>query len=348
MRLPSARFCSVTLLSAIFFLFTVLFSGCSSKERFEETTSLEEFQKASAEQEDDRNIKNSYSEMPLLSSSAARGEYLLGPGDLLSVTVYEDASLNTETRVSSRGNINLPLLNDVDVFNLTPAEAEQKVENLYRENYLQDPHVAVFIKEHVSKQITLVGALKHPGTYEYVSQRRLLDVLAIGEGLTPNAGTLAFITRTDSRTGKTTNYMVDLDDLVRNGNMALNHVILGGDILFVPESGQCFVDGAVRKPGTYPLKGKMTITEAVTMAGGLAGWADEDKIKLVRFMGEGEKRQVVSLSYSDLQAGKGDSLFLKNQDIVFAESSASGKFFSGSGLSLGFMGTGITFKNPEK
>jgi polysaccharide export outer membrane protein len=142
--------------------------------------------------------------------------------------------------------------------------------------------------------------------------------------------------------------MVNLDDLLKNGNMAYNHVILGGDVIFIPESGQCFIDGAVRKPGTYPISSNMSITEAIALAGGLASYADDDSIKLIRFMGRGKERQIVSLSYTDLQAGVGDSVMLKDQDIVFAESSASGKFFSGTGFTLGFMGTGVTFKNPEQ
>jgi polysaccharide export outer membrane protein len=142
--------------------------------------------------------------------------------------------------------------------------------------------------------------------------------------------------------------MIDLDDLVKNGNMAHNHYILGGDVIFIPQSGQCFVDGAVRKPGTYPLSSNMTVTEAITLAGGLASWADDDKIKLIRYLGRGKERQVVSLSYSDLQAGIGDTLMLQDQDIIYAESSASGKFFSGTGFTLGFMGTGINFRNPEQ
>ena len=85
---------------------------------------------------------------------------------------------------------------------------------------------------------------------------------------------------------------------------------------------------------------------AIVLAGGLAGYANDDSIKLVRFMGRGKERQVVSLSYSDLQAGLGDTLILKDQDIIYAESSASGKLFSETGFSLGFMGTGVTFKDP--
>jgi polysaccharide export outer membrane protein len=328
------------------FLILIL-AGCAEEQKFKETTSLKDFQdyyeKQQAASKSNVNIK------PLvIENIEEESEYLLGAGDLLAIKVFESEKLNSEVRVSSRGIINVPLLGDVNVMNKTAAEVEQGIEDLYKKDYLHDPHVSVYIKEHISKQITLVGAVVHPGTYEYVAQRRLLDVLAIGQGLKEEAGSFAHITRHNSRTDERNSYIIDLDDLVHNGNMALNHVILGGDVIFIPESGQCFVDGAVRKPGTYALESNMTITEAIALAGGLAGYADDDSIKLIRFVGRGKERQVVSLSYNDLQGGLGDTLLLKDQDIIFAESSASGKMFSGAGFSIGFMGTGVTYKDPQK
>jgi len=323
--------------------------GCGSEQKFKTTTTLKEFQATYSEKQNVESGKNKINVMPLTMENGNGGDdYLLGAGDLLAIKVFETDDLNAEVRVSSRGVINLPLIDDVDVLNLTATETEQKIEDLLKESYLYDPHVAVYIKEHVSKRITLVGAVKIPGTYDYVAQRRLLDVLAIGQGLKDEAGSFAHITRHNPRTNERSSYLIDLDDLVHNGNMALNHVILGGDVIFIPESGQCFVDGAVRKPGTYSLENNMTITEAIAVAGGLAGYADDDSIKLIRFVGRGKERQVVSLSYSDLQGGLGDTLLLKDQDIIFAESSASGKMFSGAGFSIGFMGTGMTYKDPQK
>lgn len=340
---------SILLMIIFPFLVCITLSGCADEERFKATTSLDQFQEMHANQKGEREKINTINVMPAGLDQVVEGnDYLLGPGDLLSIKVFETEDLSTEVRVSSRGIINVPLIGDVKVLNITAAEAEQYIEDLYRKDYLHDPHVAVYIKEHLSKQITLVGEVENPGTYDYVSRRRLLDVLAIANGLTEEAGSLAYITRKDHKSGESFNYMVDLDDLVKNGNMAINHVILGGDVIFIPESGQCFIDGAVRKPGTYPITSNMTITEAIALAGGLAGYADDDSIKLIRFLGKGRERQIVSLSYNDLQAGVGDTLILKDQDIIYAESSASGKLFSGAGFTLGFMGTGVTFRNPEQ
>jgi polysaccharide export outer membrane protein len=331
-------------------IFVGLFLFGCAEEQFEANTDLKQFQQVSQNIEKekvttDRNIQKPSA---AILTTDDIGDYLLGPGDLLQITVFETQDLNAEVRVSSRGVISLPLLGNVDVRNLTAAAAETKIEKELKVKYLQDPHVSIYIKEHVSKQITLVGSFKKPGTYDYVSKRKLLDVIAIAEGLSEKAGSAAYITRFDDKTKKNVNYFIDLDELVRRGNMEQNIVVMGGDVVFIPETGQCFVDGAVRKPGTYPLRNGMTITEVITLAGGLAGYADSDKIKLIRRVENGKERQVLSLSFNDLQGGVGDSLLIKDQDIIFAESSTSGTLFSGSGFTIGFLGTGVSFKDPTK
>lgn len=327
-------------------LLSCLLTGCAD-EQFKATTDLENFQKKYQEKEkqSNRGQRNVFS--PETISSVGDIDYRLGPGDLISVKVYETEDLNAEVRVSSRGSVSLPLLDNVDVYNLSAAEAEDKIETLYKEKYLKDPHITVYIKEHVSKQITIVGSIVKPGTYDYVTKRRLLDVLAIANGLNELAGSTAYVTRQNPVTKQRISYLINLDALLKNGDMEQNMVVLGGDVIFVPEAGQCFVDGAVRKPGTYPLETKMTITEAIALAGGLASYADDNGIKLIRYMGEGKEREIVSLSYSDLQGGVGDTLILQDQDIIFAESSSAGLLMSGTGFSLGFMGTGVNFRNPE-
>jgi polysaccharide export outer membrane protein len=331
-------------------IFVGLFLFGCAEEQFEANTDLKQFQQVSQniEKEKATTDRNIQKPSAAVLTTDDIGDYLLGPGDLLQVTVFETQDLNAEVRVSSRGVISLPLLGNVDVRNLTAAEAETKIETDLKVKYLQDPHVSIYIKEHVSKQITLVGSFKKPGTYDYVSKRKLLDVIAIAEGLSEKAGSSAYITRFDDKTKKNINYFIDLDELVRRGNMEQNIVVMGGDVVFIPETGQCFVDGAVRKPGTYPLRNGMTITEVITLAGGLAGYADSDKIKLIRRVENGKERQVLSLSFNDLQGGVGDSLLIKDQDIIFAESSTSGTLFSGSGFTIGFLGTGVSFKDPTQ
>ena len=325
--------------------------GCGG-DRFEATTDLATFQK-DAQHKKTEPVKDAMSPSALFAGAGTAapaggaGDYLLGPGDLIEVTVFETKDLNAEVRVSSRGTIRLPMLGSVYVQNMTAAQAEEKIEESLREKYLQDPHVAIFIKEHVSKEITLVGEFKKPGSYEYIRRRNLLDVIAIAGGLSDNAGLDAYITRMDGQTNKRQIIRVDLNQLIKKGDMKYNIPILGGDVIFVPESGHCYVDGAVNKPGLYPIKGNVTIAEAIAMAGGLRSFADEDHIKLVRFQENG-KKDIVSIAYNSLQSEKIKELYLHDGDVVYAESSTLGMLTSGGGgLSLMFMGTGVQYRMPS-
>ena len=65
-------------------------------------------------------------------------------------------------------------------------------------------------------------------------------------------------------------YIVDIDKLLTEGFVDLNIQINGGDVIYVPEAGLFFIDGAVRKPGSYPIKKKMNLQEAILAAGGFA------------------------------------------------------------------------------
>ncbi len=66
-------------------------------------------------------------------------DYLLGAGDLLQISVFEAEELNAKVRVSSRGYVTLPLIGSVRVKGLSAREAEQKIEELYRERYIKNP-----------------------------------------------------------------------------------------------------------------------------------------------------------------------------------------------------------------
>ena len=78
--------------------------------------------------------------------SSDPGDYLLGAGDLIEVTVFESKDLGTTVRVSSRGYVTLPLLGPVLVKDLSAEEAEEKIEGLYRKTYIKDPHISIFVR----------------------------------------------------------------------------------------------------------------------------------------------------------------------------------------------------------
>jgi polysaccharide biosynthesis/export protein len=270
-------------------------------------------------------------------------DYLLGAGDLLQITVFESKELNAKVRVSSRGHVTLPLLGQVMVKGLTAREAEIKIEKSYRAKYIKDPHVSVFVEEHMSQRVTLVGQFKQPGTYEYPSKQTLLDVMALAGGLTDNAGNMVQVRRHNARPGEPNVLVIDLDQLIKKGRTDMNVDINGGDIIFAPEAGHFFVDGAVRSPGSFPIREKLELREALVTAGGIRPWGLKDSIVLIRnFEGKGRTGIDIDLNNPDNQ-----EIEIKDGDIIVVKTSSWGNMVHGGGLNIGVPGFGFGYRNPE-
>jgi len=280
--------------------------------------------------------------------SAARmnvdpSDYLLGAGDLLQITVFEAENLNTTVRVSSRGHVTLPLLGQIQVKGLTARETEIKIENLFRAKYIKDPHVSVFVEEHFSQRVTLVGQFKNPGTYDYVSKQRLLDVMALAGGLSDKAGGTVQVRRKGNIPGKPNVFLVDLDRLIEEGRTELNVEINGGDVIFVPEAGNFFVDGAVRRPGSYPIRNKMVLEEALLAAGGTTPYALKDSLVLIRYVND-KGRKVIELENTP----KNQEMEIQDRDIIVVKSSTWGKLVHGTLINIGIPGLGVGYHDPER
>ena len=342
-------------------LITFICVGCARKQ-LQPTVTIEEFQQTSnpsfpSDTEDKKYLPQgeytSARSIPLVSDLS---DYIIGSGDLVTITVFESEELNTETRVSSSGYVSMPLLGRVHIEELTAGEAEKKIEEALVKDYMHVAHVSLFIKERMNQLITLVGAVRQPGTFETKSRKRILEVMALAGGLSQTAGDTAYVTRKGSDGTKNKVFLVDLDALLTRGQVDMNMIIQGGDVVFVPESDMIQVDGAGRRPGSFKIDGEITIDGAIASAGGLAAYADNEDMKLIRNNKEGQ-REIVQLSMKDvidmkdnrntsIKNGPWQDILLRDGDVIFVEASGSRTFYSGVGFSLGFMGTGMTFKSP--
>jgi len=200
------------------------------------------------------------------SSKNLHRDYKIGPDDLIEISVFEEEKLNKAVRVSSQGNISLPLLGILKVRDLTANELEKEIRDLLAEKYFQDPHVGVFIKEYRNQRISVMGAVEKPGVYDVSGQKTVLDLLAQAGGLKEDAGQLLFLIRpvgsgeeapegkkeSDGEIPRT--YIIDLEEMLVKGDLTLNLPLIHGDVLNVPVSGKVFVGGEVNKPGGFPLR----------------------------------------------------------------------------------------------
>ncbi|MGQ0792534.1 MAG: polysaccharide biosynthesis/export family protein [Deltaproteobacteria bacterium] len=326
----------------LIFIFSLLIAGCGGGRGVSSSsTSLAKIQTSQEVNELNTKILLQGSGSP-----ASPADYLIGPADLLEVKVFESDRLTATSRVSSRGDITLPLLGSVAVDGLTAREAEQKVEDLLRRGrYINDPHVSVFLKENRSKLVSVVGYVAAPGTYDLLGKQTILDILAAAKGLRDNAGSSVYITRANGADGQREAFVVDLDQLLVKGNTDINLALKAGDVIYIPEAGTIFVEGAVKRPGSYPIKGTTTVSQSIAIAGGKAGFAGNG-VELVRYLGNG-RREVVQLDLGSIQNGETEDPILKDRDAIVLSASTAKRVLYGLRLNflLGLIGVG--YSPPE-
>jgi len=266
-------------------------------------------------------------------------DYKIGPEDLLEINVFQAQELNTVVRVSSSGYIKLPLIEKIKAAGLTVAELESLIcKNL--EKYLTEPVVGVFIKEYRSQQIAVLGSVKTPSVYYATGQRYLLDLLSMAGGLSPDAGDICIVQRGGSGNGSQDKQdiekiVIDLDALLVKGNIDLNIPLFSGDVIHVPQAGIFFVDGAINSPGSFQLKGKITLAQALSMAKGLNYEATRSDIKIYRDNGKAE-REVISIDYDSILNRKSPDIEIKDKDIIIVSRSGFKSFIKGIGTTLNF------------
>jgi polysaccharide export outer membrane protein len=282
----------------------------------------------------------------LMSSSSSKRDpyrdYKIGPEDLIEISVFEEEKLNKTVRVSSQGNISLPLLGILRVKGLTANELEREIRDLLAEKYLRDPHVGIFIKEYRSQRISVIGAVEKPGVFDVAGQKTVLEILAIAGGLKEDAGPLLFLIRPPQPEGEVSQgkegaedgnpktFVIDLEALLVEGDLTLNLPLIHGDVINIPVSGKIFVGGEVSKPGGFFLKGKkITVSQAIVMAEGLRPEAAGGETKIFRYSGKTNQREILSADVYAIQKGRSEDPYLKENDILIVPKSGVKVFLIG-------------------
>ncbi len=110
--------------------------------------------------------------------------YLIGPQDVLDISVYQVPDLQRTVQVADSGTVNLPLVGDVQATGRTAQQLEQDLAKRLGAKYLQSPQVSVNVKEFNSQRVTMDGAVQKPGVYPIRGQSSLLDMVSTAGGLT--------------------------------------------------------------------------------------------------------------------------------------------------------------------
>ncbi|MCC6534644.1 MAG: polysaccharide export protein EpsE [Burkholderiales bacterium] len=239
------------------------------------------------------------------------GEYRLGPGDVVRISVYNNPDLTTEAQVTQQGRITFPLIGEIQIGGLEKGQAEQIIARRLGEGgFVVKPQVNVLVLGFKSQQISVLGQVNRPGKYPIEQASTLADLLAIAGGISQTGGdVITHITK--SADGKAAKRDIDINDALKNGQMEKNFAVSNGDIIFVPRAPLFYIYGEVQRPGAYRLEKEMTVMQALSVGGGLNVRGTERGIRINRNVDNG-KVQTIESAMTDL---------VKENDVIHVKES---------------------------
>ena len=158
--------------------------------------------------------------------------YLIGPGDVLEISVWNEPELSKKLVVPPDGVISFPLINPIKVTNL-PITALRKEVTKKLAEYIPDATVTVMLLEINSLRASVIGKVKNPGEFAITLETNVLQILAKAGGLTPFAseGNIKILRQKDN---KIINIPFDYGEVQKGKNLEQNIVLEAGDVVLVP------------------------------------------------------------------------------------------------------------------
>ena len=254
-------------------------------------------------------------------------QYRLGPGDMISIQVWRRPELSQEgILVSPDGFLTVPRIGNVQVLGMTVAQVKALVTSKLEFFYIE-PEVTIRVQEFHNNKAFVLGRVSKPGVVNFPGKGTLLEALALAGGI-PDQNKDTSLTKCAIIRGNDLIIWIDLQDLLRNGNMALNAPVRNNDVIYIPESSDelVYVLGEVQTPGAIQIRGGMTVLKAVMLAGGVNKNGDPEKVFVIRQ--QTLKGDVIRVSLKELLEN-GD--FTKNfslmpNDIIYVSPGGMTKF----------------------
>ena len=248
--------------------------------------------------------------MPL---PAQAGDYVIGEGDTLMISVWGEKELSLSVKVRPDGKITLPALGEIVAAKATPNELQADLTRKLR-GIVKNPVVTVIVSEVTNNKVYVFGGGVSSGVYSLTQRTTLLQLLCqIGQqkpiievrtaspGSVPSSSSAqsadlrnAYVLRNGKRIKK------DFYDLFVNGNMSQDIEIEPNDAIFIPafQDRNVYVMGAVTTPKAISYRDGLTVVEAILEAGGFTKFAKQNNTVIYRK--DGDRDLVIPAKVKDL------------------------------------------------
>ncbi len=258
----------------------------------------------------------------------AASVYKLGPRDVIKITIFAggEKQVDVNLTVSDQGMVNAPFIGAVQAAGVSTSTLEKTIHKPLAKDYFVNPQVNVLIKEYLSLQYSISGAVKKPGKYEMRSATTIMDLIAKAEGVESGRANVAYILRDPGNTnaGEKSKepIKVNLLKLLDEGDMSHNVALQSGDSVYIPLSkglnqsdSKVYVSGKVKKPGLHDFQPGLSALSVCIMAGGFDEFAAPNRATIIRM--EGKEQKVININLEKVIEGKIADIPLQPGDRLY-------------------------------
>jgi protein involved in polysaccharide export with SLBB domain len=236
--------------------------------------------------------------------------YRLGPGDVISVSIWGASEYESSFTISEQGYIQPPLVGRISLRGKTFAQAKEQIKGQFSKNYdLQRSEIAIVLSYARTIGVNVVGEVKNPGTFEMPAINSAFNVLMAAKGLNAIGSVRTIYVQRGGKLIDSLDVYRFLQDPSYNGMKYLED----GDYVFVPSRKVLAkVEGFVNRPMYYELKANESVKDLIRYAGGFAANANKRTVQVYRY--ENNQRIIIDI---DLQNTKlADNFKIRDGDLV--------------------------------
>ncbi len=285
--------------------------------------------------------------------------YILGPGDILTLNLFDFPELRGEYPIFADGNAQMPFIGNISLANLSLIQATEKLTNLYSKELLR-PELFLTVKFPRPLKVSVIGEVNAPGVYSFENRDTLgltpqvtvVDAIQKAGGITSftNLREIILVRKIPGDNNEFKKATLNFLELIQEGDQTQNPYILDGDTIKLVKADQSYtkntykaaaqnlspkfinvsIVGYVNSPGRLQIPSNTPLIEAVMMAGDTKDWtASRGNVELVRVNRDGS----ISRKKFNLNKKRGTSIannpILKNGDIVKVNQSKPSAFTGG-------------------
>ena len=243
-------------------------------------------------------------------ASAPKPEAVLGVGDIVKITVYQNPDLTVDgARISENGQINFPLIGSVAISGLTVPAAEAKIAKALRDGgFVLRPQVTIQVGQIRSAVISILGQVGKPGRYPIEAVgTKVSEMVAAAGGVV--AGGADVVTLVGTRNGRAIKLDIDLPAILQSGKGELDIPVENGDIIYADRAPSAYIYGEIQRPGQFKIERGMTLMQAIAQNGGVTARGTQRGIKVHRRDANGAVT-VMDIDLND-PVGRDDVIYIK-------------------------------------